>query len=306
MEGMQEIGSVLRAEREKRGCSLEQVYRATHITVRFLQCLESGAFEEIPGEVYVKGFLRRYAQYLGLDGEELVRRYEERRAVVQAPPAAPPREKRARRTAEKPRPAGSVSHGGRLLVAAVLVAAAAVATGWALAIWSLRPTSELPRMPQQAPVPLPVTVEPQPVSEQDSEPDAPAQTPSPSPVSVKVQVRERCWFRVVADGRLAYEGELAAGAETTWTAGERLSVRFGNPRGVDVTWNGRSVALGGDEPITRIFTRDGIADPTPPLPSAPPAPKEPPNGPEAGAGAAGEGPSPAPPPALEPASPPGR
>ena len=72
---MQEIGQVLRQAREERGMTLEQVSSRTMIAKKYLRALEEGNFEIFPGEVYLKGALRKYAAELGLNQEGLVSRY---------------------------------------------------------------------------------------------------------------------------------------------------------------------------------------------------------------------------------------
>jgi cytoskeletal protein RodZ len=273
---MQEIGAALRTERERQGRSLDEVYRTTHITARYLSDLENGAFEDIPGEVYLKGFLRRYAQYLGLDGEGLVRQYTARRAELQEPAVTEsPRPRRTEAPKARTRAVRTVGAGGagRLVVAVIALALAAVATGWALAIWSVRTPAQPPAAPQAAPA-----------AEMPAEPPvatAPAATPAPagepvvpaaaegSPVRVAVKVDERCWFRVSSDGKLVYQGELEAGAEAAWSAQERLSVRLGNPPGVRLTWNGKAVTLPGKDPVTQVFTRDSSFVAPPPTKATP-------------------------------------
>ena len=74
---MQEIGEVLRERRESLGTSLEEIEAVTKIRLRYLKAIEEGQFHEIPGEVYVRGFLRKYAQCLGLDGEKIVEHYRQ-------------------------------------------------------------------------------------------------------------------------------------------------------------------------------------------------------------------------------------
>jgi hypothetical protein len=266
---MQELGGLLRAERERQGRSLEEAYRATHITTRYLKSLEAGEFERIPGEVYLKGFLRRYGDFLGLDGEELVRRYREQRAASEA--AARP--ERAPRTRPAERDSRGPQRSARLMLIIAAAVLAALASGWALAIWSLRLTGPEPPAPAdeppkaEAPPPYaPLTPPPEPVP---AGPTAP-----PAPVRVSLEVTDRCWVRVVADGRLAFTGELAAGDRREWTAEDRLSVRFGNPGGVKVTWNGQPVALERGDPVTRLFTKQAVIRPPAPLP-APPDPSAP-------------------------------
>jgi cytoskeletal protein RodZ len=61
--------------RENKGYTYEEVYRETNISTRYLQALETEDFSQFPGEPYLLGFLRSYADYLGLDPQELVSLY---------------------------------------------------------------------------------------------------------------------------------------------------------------------------------------------------------------------------------------
>lgn len=71
------FGSRLKEERQRRELSLEDVARVTKIPVRSLEHLEAGRFDQLPGPVFVRGFLRSYARCVGLDAEEIVRAYGE-------------------------------------------------------------------------------------------------------------------------------------------------------------------------------------------------------------------------------------
>ena len=73
---MSSIGNILRTERETQGRTLTEVSKAVCIKTKYLSALEEENFAAIPGEVYVKGFIRAYASYLGMDGEELVAQYD--------------------------------------------------------------------------------------------------------------------------------------------------------------------------------------------------------------------------------------
>lgn len=68
---MTDIGSQLRAAREAQGLTLEQVFKATRIKQSFLEAIEANQFQALPGPVQARGFLRSYANFLGLDGEHL-------------------------------------------------------------------------------------------------------------------------------------------------------------------------------------------------------------------------------------------
>jgi cytoskeleton protein RodZ len=72
---MNELGEWLVRAREARGLTLEDAERDTRISRRYLQALETGDLDVIPAPVYARGFLRSYAQYLGLSPQEAMERY---------------------------------------------------------------------------------------------------------------------------------------------------------------------------------------------------------------------------------------
>jgi hypothetical protein len=73
-----ELGNSLREARVRQGLEYPQVELATKIRAKYLRALEDEAFEILPSETYVKGFLRSYAEYLGLDGQLYADEYNSR------------------------------------------------------------------------------------------------------------------------------------------------------------------------------------------------------------------------------------
>jgi len=73
-----ELGNSLREARVRQGLEYPQVELATKIRAKYIRALEDEAFEILPSETYVKGFLRSYAEYLGLDGQLYVDEYNSR------------------------------------------------------------------------------------------------------------------------------------------------------------------------------------------------------------------------------------
>ncbi|MCK8823473.1 helix-turn-helix domain-containing protein [Fuchsiella alkaliacetigena] len=74
---MEQIGKQLKEARLEKGIELEAVEQATKIRRKYLEAIEAGDFEVIPGEVFLKGFLTQYAKYLGLDAEQIKAEYKE-------------------------------------------------------------------------------------------------------------------------------------------------------------------------------------------------------------------------------------
>jgi cytoskeletal protein RodZ len=98
-----EFGDKFRKAREKKGISLEDVSNVTKISARNLQAIEEEHFDQLPGGVFNKGFIRAYAKHVGLDGEQAVNEYLAclRQAQIDAQAVWAP-EERAREAEKRP------------------------------------------------------------------------------------------------------------------------------------------------------------------------------------------------------------
>jgi len=72
---MSTFGEELKRERELREISLREVSEATKINLRYLEAMESNDFASLPGGLFNRGFVRAYAQYIGVDPESMVNAY---------------------------------------------------------------------------------------------------------------------------------------------------------------------------------------------------------------------------------------
>lgn len=79
---MESIGKYLRSAREGRAMSLEEVSRATRIPVLNLERIENDHFDDLPGEVFVRGFLKSYARAVSVPVEDVLARYTSSRRVA--------------------------------------------------------------------------------------------------------------------------------------------------------------------------------------------------------------------------------
>lgn len=78
------LGEKLKRLREEAGIALAEISKATKIRKIYLEKIEAGKYDELPAEVYIKGFLKGYAQYLGIDVEEVLKQYERERGVQES------------------------------------------------------------------------------------------------------------------------------------------------------------------------------------------------------------------------------
>ncbi|HEV8031346.1 MAG TPA: RodZ domain-containing protein [Stellaceae bacterium] len=80
------IGELLRARREQLDLQLDPIGEALRIKPAYLAALEQGRIEELPGPAYAMGFVRAYAEHLGLDGDRVLARYKADTAEINARP----------------------------------------------------------------------------------------------------------------------------------------------------------------------------------------------------------------------------
>ncbi len=256
---MSELGTRLRQAREGQGLSLAQASVDTRILQQSLTALEEGAFPRLPGDVATRGFIRNYAQYLGLAPDELIELYRRERGVTD--------QIRVVAVTTPPRSRSYVlpSFFGVFFVTVALVGLAyvalnaagrigdRVATRDAPAIATIPPPSPLPTSSASAAQPLSVPTRaatalatPQPSSSNAAGGLAATAGPSPTPaapIMIEVSVprrsgSENSWVRVQTDGNVAFEGIMRAGEKLVFQAQRRVLIRAGNPPDVFVTVNG--------------------------------------------------------------------
>jgi hypothetical protein len=221
-----EIGSSLRAAREHQQLALADVERATHIRAKYLGALEDERWDVLPGSAYVKGFLRTYADFLGLEGWQFVEEWNERFAQDESvEPAQLVRVQRRRRPLD-----------AWLVLVPVALAAIGFAS-WRLATGGSGHHAALAPPPPstQASTKTPVAPAPK-----------PAKPAKPALARVElVAARGPCWLmvRLGSDtGRTLYQRVLETGQRASFVA-RRLWIRFGAPWNVDATLNGKRTAL---------------------------------------------------------------
>jgi len=239
------IGERLRNAREAKGLSLRAVADLTRIRAVYLQALEDEQFGQLPGAVYARGFLRTYADALGLDADRLMDAY---------PGAFEPPGPALIGTAGVEIPIRPAAPRSRLRVVATYVAAVLgvglVAVG-VIGYLQLRqfnepvPPEAVVPAPAPAPEPVPETSQP-PIASPEPPPAAlEAEPPHPAVidgVSLEVRTEGTSWLRVTADGERVFQGLLHEGETRAWQAKRRLTIRVGNSPAVQVTVNGRRVA----------------------------------------------------------------
>lgn len=105
---MSGIGEQLRKAREAKGLSISDIEKATKIQSRYLEAIENNDFDKLPGDFYVRAFIRQYAQIVGLNGKELLSQYQGEVANEVTSEVSQPEESPAQETPEEAEEAAPV------------------------------------------------------------------------------------------------------------------------------------------------------------------------------------------------------
>ncbi|MCX8023674.1 MAG: DUF4115 domain-containing protein [Thermanaerothrix sp.] len=295
-----EIGLTLRYQRERLGLTLEEVASATHIRSRHLAAIESGQMDQLPSLVHARGMLQNYAAFLGANEDQILLRFAE--ALQQ---------RRLERTGNRPRETKTsdksissiASHEEnlpwrRIISPDLVMGLFFILSLLGFTIWgALRISAtqkartqstppaiaevlaQMPTALAQSPSPPPGTEITAVVPENTEAPAAieatPANTPmteiSNAPLQLNVVAQLRVWMRVVADGKVVFEGRTIPGQAYAFGARQRIEFSSGNGAGVRLVFNqsdlGNPGAMG--EPVRWIFTAEGLVTPTPQFTTSP-------------------------------------
>ncbi|MGG6293507.1 helix-turn-helix domain-containing protein [Leptolyngbya sp. AN02str] len=240
VEQLQQIGAYLFQVREDMGLSLEQIATKTMISGRLLNAIETGNLKQLPEPVYIRGFIKRYAEALGLSGEE----------ISQAFPVNP--EVRPVPSSWKETPAAQLRYFHLWLGYAAVVTAAVIGLSYLFN----RSTSGPPTITTAPTTPASAQASPNALPSVASSP-SPSASPSPistDPVRVSLRLLEESWIRITVDGRTDFEGILQEGTERSWTAKEEINIRAGNAGGVSVIYNEQPAQTLGERGLPRTVT----------------------------------------------------
>ncbi|MDR3563549.1 MAG: helix-turn-helix domain-containing protein [Negativicutes bacterium] len=244
---MQTLGDILRAAREKEGISVKDVEKATSIGAIYIQAIEDGKYSVLPGEVYLKGFIRNYANFLGLNGQEMVNLYRQSQIPPTEIPAEPVKNER------KAQSSGGGS-AGKWMVGLVVIGVL-VGGGWLGLSYLNAPEPSSPP-PKPAPQTQAPPVQPPPLAVQTPTTPATPAAPAAKPVVIVASFSGPSWALVSADGKNVYEGIPKTGESFTWNADRNITIKLGNAGNVSLTLNGQPQGKqGGDgEVIEKTFS----------------------------------------------------
>jgi len=223
-----EIGNSLREARVRKELDFPELEQGTKIRAKYLRALEDETFDQLPGPTYIKGFLRTYADYLGLDGQLYVDEYNVRYGTgeevlergVRSSPTPRPRQRRRRRKFESN-------------VVWFALAGIAVITALVIAAWRFGGGGH-----QKLPLSSPATLRPR---------------AARGLIVRAVKGDTLLIVRAGSDsGKQLYQGTLTKGTAQRFGTSKGLWLYLGSPEVVQLKLNGRVVLVGGGQPRSLI------------------------------------------------------
>lgn len=271
---MDPFGVRLKQEREKRKISLDDVSAATKISSRFLSAIESGRFDQLPGGIFNRGFVRAYARHLGLDDEQIVADY--RHAAGEDDPNVP-------METDPPQETQPEMSSGRHALPWKELAALFLLLAVGLSLWKFR-SRELARnnAQQAAKVEIslaaniatpPAKTTPEGSREvmsaslgKSTQPHA--ASPNSQPFQLRIIAREDSWISVSGPQGEIFHEVLRPPEEKSFHSMSRIVVKIGNAAGVQFMWNGHELPVQGKEGEvkTLVFDGSGVQE-SPPVPT---------------------------------------
>jgi transcriptional regulator with XRE-family HTH domain len=222
---MGSLGQYLRSAREARGMNLHDAAQHTRISAAYLKALEEEDFSKLPGEVFVKGFLKNYGKFLRLDESQIMKKYGELSApmsgvavpVAEEEPEAPAREqKKPQSTSIEP-----FLWGAGIVVALILFL-----------------FTSLPGRRRQAETKQVVT----PLSTGQTA-TAGGPVVQPGKLYLEVAALEDTWLLVRTDNSPQKKALLKKGESLIWSADERFLLSYGSAKSLKLMLNGQELTV---------------------------------------------------------------
>jgi cytoskeleton protein RodZ len=238
-----EIGISLREARLRKQIELPEAEQGTKIRGKYLRALEDEQFELLPAQTYVKGFLRSYAEYLGLDGQLYVDEYNSRYVIGEEGADQPFRARRR----EAPRARTRAHRRFEKSVVVLALVAIAVVTALVIAAWKFGGSSGSQKIPNLG-------------AQKTQQPGASA-TPVSAPRKLVLRaVRSGTYVAVhqgSPTGKILFQGTLQSGHPLTFAA-RTVWMNVDSPENLRVTLAGRALRVPRPHnPVTILITRTG-------------------------------------------------
>lgn len=267
---MVSIGSQLKAAREKKNLTLDQAQKQTRIYSAVLGALEDGRCDEMLTVVYVKGFLKKYAEFLGLDSRALLKEYDVLHSISRHSAVMPQHDAQKDTSISpllQPKTSIRLKTGGAYGVPRIIIITVIIAVSALLAVSIVRKAADaikgrkpatkvkvsaakVPAESQskpQAAKPAPVVTPPKP------------EVPKSVPLKLEIYVKKPATVKVKVDGALRFGRYLSKGTRETVTAKDTINIYTNRAENIELTLNGQTLPVAAKGQVKDIeITRKGV------------------------------------------------
>jgi cytoskeletal protein RodZ len=220
------LGQYLRSAREARGIDLHEAAQQTRIGIAYLKALEEEDFSKLPGEVFVRGFLKNYGKYLQLEESQVMRRYGE--SMAPKSEAGP--------VAEKEPPVIAHSENAQKTPRSASIETFLWGAGILIALILFLFTSLPNRRHQEAKhVATPLSTE--------QTATAPGPVMQTGKLYLEVVALEDTWLLVRTDSSPQKKALLKKGENLIWSADERFLLSYGSAKALKLILNGQELVM---------------------------------------------------------------
>ena len=213
------IGELLKNKRIEKKLTLEQVYYATRIPPQVLSALEEEKFDILAGKVYVKSFLKKYAEFLGIDSNEIAKAYLS--TLSEPTPSLSvgslPKERVEQRRIFK-----------RIVLSLILILIIFILLNFLFHSFKKFSTK---RREKKTFKPVPQETFFVPLKED---------------LILKIKAKKDTWIQIKADGKVVFQHILKAGTEDSWKAKENFELWVGEVKNITLSLNEKPLEIKGE------------------------------------------------------------
>jgi cytoskeletal protein RodZ len=241
---MATLGQQLKQSREEKGISLHEIAESTHIGVRFLQAIENDSYDILPGGVFNRAFVRKFARQVGFDEEQAVSLYEEQLEEQGGEP-----ERRYQMGVEEFETRPTSGNGLLLSFVALMILGALAYAAYQYFAPTISDSGGGQVAGLNTPTPVATATPEASVTPGVSSSPSPSPSPSPTPEvapagAMRVQISapiEEVWLRVKPDDQKSEEMILQTGEVREYDVNEKIVLSIGRVPSLKIAVNGRSI-----------------------------------------------------------------
>ncbi len=227
---VEDFGSYLKAERELRGVTLEELHAKTKIPIHFLQALERNKFEELPEQVFIKGYIRSFAKVIGANEDEMLSAY------IDITKTAPSTDLKSQSIPKQSNPNLESKFVFIVIFTILFLSGAVWGVNTLIRKFNTEPKESTRSISQQKQNKVKEEIKNSPIAKELADNKAP--TESRMPLKLKIKTKNDVWLNIAIDDSPIENFVFSKGSEKLFYGKNQYALSVGNQDSVDLTLNG--------------------------------------------------------------------